>query len=266
MNEEPPPLPAGLPAVRHAERMTGGQIDDVWDVTLDDGRRVVVKRTRAPATFEVEGLAALAAAGAPVPAVLAHEPHLVVMEHTSGEPDWSTLGRRVASLHRTTGERFGWHRDNVLGPLPQRNEPSADWPAFYAEHRIVPYLHLDDLPNAVAGRLERATGGPMRDLLAHDATPSLIHGDLWSGNVVDGSVLVDPAVYHADREVELAYADLFGGFPDPFWEGYLDAWPLDDGWEQRRPALQLYNLLVHVAVFGERYVPPVVERLDGLGW
>jgi fructosamine-3-kinase len=106
----------------------------------------------------------------------------------------------------------------------------------------------------------------MLRLLDHDPVPSLVHGDLWAGNVVDGRWLIDPAVHHADREVELAYMDLFGRLPRPMWDAYLDAWPLAEGGEQRRPALQLYNLLVHVAIFGRRYVEPIVSRLDDLGW
>jgi fructosamine-3-kinase len=252
--------------VETAERMAGGQIDDVWEVTLGDRRRVVVKRTRAPATFEAEGLGVLSAAGAPVPEVLSHRDHVLVMTHVSGAPDWAGLGRSLATVHRSTGEAFGWHRDNVLGPLPQRNTPSPDWPTFYAERRIVPYLGIDDLPDEAARRLERACHGPMLRLLDHDPVPSLVHGDLWAGNVVDGRWLIDPAVHHADREVELAYMDLFGRLPRPMWDAYLDAWPLAEGWEQRRPALQLYNLLVHVAIFGRRYVEPIVSRLDDLGW
>ena len=96
--------------------------------------------------------------------------------------------------------------------------------------------------------------------------PSLVHGDLWAGNVVGGQWLVDPAAQHADRELDLAMAALFGGFPPAFRSGYESVWPLDDGWRDRLPAQQLHHLLVHVALFGGGYVEQVAERLDALGW
>lgn len=249
-------------------------IAEAWVADLVDGRRVVVKRTADyDARLEADGLGALAAAGAPVPEVLAVTADVLVMTHVSGRADWAALGAAIAGLHRrTAGEAtadrqpFGWHQSNVIGPLHQDNTETADWGPFYAERRIRPYVEVDALPAAVARRLRAAVEGPLPTLVDHGAPPSLVHGDLWSGNVVDGSWLVDPAVYRADREVELAYMDLFGGFPDALWRAYEEAWPLDVGWEQRRPALQLYNLLVHVAIFGASYVPPLVARLDRLGW
>lgn len=260
-------LPGGLGEVRSERTLSGGSIADTRLVTLADGREVVVKRTPTDATFEAEGLAALADAGAPVPAVLHVEHDLLVLEHVTGPPRWEELGRALAAVHRRdAGDRFGWHRDNVIGSLPQPNPPGPDWPTFYAERRIRPLLDAATLPGSVRRRLAAACDGPLRDLLAHGERPSLVHGDLWSGNVVDGRWLIDPAVHHADREVELAFAELFGGLPAPFWRGYEDTWPLDPGWQDRRPALQLFHLLVHVELFGAGYVGAVVSRLDRLGW
>lgn len=237
-----------------------------WAVTLTDGREIVVKRTGYDAGLEAEGLEALAAAGAPVPAVLAVTPDLLVMSHVGGRPDWAGLGAALAAVHRHDGGSFGWHRDNVIGSLPQDNRTSRSWPTFYVDRRIRPHLSTPALPGPVRRRLEVAADGPTRALLDHEPAASLIHGDLWSGNVVDGCYLVDPAVNHADRELELAFMATFGGFPDELWRSYTEAWPLDDGWQRRRPALQLYHLLVHVALFGEGYVGAVVARLDALGW
>ncbi|MDX1619795.1 MAG: fructosamine kinase family protein, partial [Nitriliruptorales bacterium] len=176
------------------------------------------------------------------------------------------LGRSLAAVHRTTTDRFGWERDNVIGPLPQSNRWDEDWGRFFAEQRIGPWLDADALPSPARQRLVSACEGPLQSLLDHHPAPSLIHGDLWSGNVVDGAYLIDPAVHYADRELELAFAALFGGIPDAFWRGYEAAWPLPTGWEDRRPALQLYHLLVHVELFGSGYVGQVERRLDRLGW
>ena len=262
----PPELPGDLPPVATATDLSGGMIAHTWRARLTDGRDVVVKHTNYDARLEADGLGALAEAGAPVPEVLGVDERVLVITHVSGRPDWAGLGRALADLHRHTGDTFGWHVDNVIGPLHQDNTTSDDWPTFYAERRIRPHLDLDALPSHLRGRLERALDGPLQQLLGHGATPSLVHGDLWSGNVVDGAWLIDPAVHRADREFELAFMDLFGGFPAACWDAYESAWPLDAGWQERRPALQLYHLLVHVALFGSSYVSGIAARLDRLGW
>jgi fructosamine-3-kinase len=237
----------------------------VWRVTLVDGGTVVVKSTDYDAHLEAEGLDALRSAGGPTPEVLGVDDRVLVLEHVTGPGDLRQLGAAVAGVHATTGPSFGWHRDNVIGPLPQVNTGGTDWAAFYTEHRLVPYL--DDLPPELADRLRRAIErGQVAAVLEHDAVPSLVHGDLWSGNVVGDRWLVDPAVHQADRELDLAMLALFGTIPPPFLRGYTEAWPLDDGWRRRRPALQLYHLLVHVRLFGAGYVGSVASRLDELDW
>lgn len=261
-----PPLPAALGTVARAQRLGGGEIAATWRVETTDGARLVVKRTPYDATLEAEGLRALGAAGAPVPAVHHADTDVLVMDLVSGVPDWPALGAAVAAVHRSTGPAFGWDRDNVIGPLPQPNARLDAWGEFYAERRIRPWLDAAALPAHVRDRLRRALDGPLPDLVDHAPAASLVHGDLWSGNVIDGAYVIDPAVHHADRELDLAYARLFGGLPERFFAGYTDAWPLDDGWQRRRPALQLHHLLVHVKLFGAGYVGSVVERLDTLGW
>ena len=237
-----------------------------------DGRPVVVKHTGHPAAFEAEGLGALAAAGAPVPAV--HEVgdrHLVMDDLDALAPgraatnqDWADLGAVLATVHRTVGAAHGWHRDNVIGTTAQPNTPrDRDWPTFHWHCRIEP--HLDVLPEPVATRLRRAQPD-LAARLDHDAVPSLLHGDLWSGNVLHGRWFIDPAVSHGDRELDLAFLALFGGVPHAFVDGYTASWPRDDGWQERLPLLQLYHLLVHVRLFGAGYVPEVVSRLDAAGW
>ena len=262
----PEPLPAGLPAVASAQPLSGGSIAAVWRARLVDGTEVVVKDGDTAAELEAEGLAALAAAGAPVPEVLGHHGTVLVLEHLSGAPgDRRTLGRQLATVHRHLGDRFGWHRDNVIGPLHQPNPPTADWPTFLAEARLRPYL--GDLPAELARRLDRAIErGRVAEVADHDVVPSLVHGDLWSGNVLADRWLLDPAVHHADREIDLAMLELFGSVGPEMAAGYEEVWPLDAGVEQRRPLLQLPPLLVHVRLFGAGYVPGVASRLDALGW
>jgi fructosamine-3-kinase len=235
---------------------------------LPDGRDAVVKRTSYPAEIEAEGLRALGAAGAPVPQVLEVSAHMLVMERVGGSPAWAALGTALAGMHHRTaarqGARYGWHRDNWIGALEQPNRWHDDWPTFFAECRIRP--HLDALPTAVRARVARGLDGPLGALLPPHPPASLVHGDLWSGNVVSGRWLIDPAVAYCDREYELAFMALFGGLPHALWAAYEQAWPLEEGWPQRRPALQLPHLLVHVRLFGASYLQAVVDRLDRLGW
>ncbi|HEX2153302.1 MAG TPA: fructosamine kinase family protein [Acidimicrobiia bacterium] len=230
-----------------------------------DGRKVIVKTTDYDAHLEADGLRALAAAGAPVPEVIDVRADRLVMEEVSGPEAWDELGRALARCHRATDDGYGYHMDNVLGPLAQDNSPGATWPDFYAKRRLMPYL--DDLPGDLASRMGTAIdSGAVGRLLEHGQTPSLVHGDLWSGNIVDGCWLIDPAVHYADRELDAAFAAVFGGIPAAMWRAYVEVWPWDDGWEERRPALQLYHLLVHVRLFGGSYVAMVADRLDRLGW
>lgn len=228
---------------------------------------MAVKETSYDARLEAEGLEALKSAGALTPRVIEATPTGLVMEWIEGPPEWSRLGRSLASAHRHTNDRFGWHRDNVIGPLPQHNAWHDSWGGFFAERRV--RAHLDDpaVPRDIAQRLLAACDGPLQDLLErHDPTPSLVHGDLWSGNIVAGRSFVDPAVGFADREIDLAFLAFFGGVPDAFTDAYLSESPLPSGWEARRPALQLHHALVHVRLFGGSYVARLERILNALGW
>ena len=260
-----PRLPAGFPEPIEEVRLAGGDVGDVWRIAFAEADPVVVKHPGTDARLEAEGLEALRRAGAPTPDVIAVDRDVLVLEYVAGPGDLEALGRAVATVHRTTADRFGWHHDNVIGPLWQANTWSANWHGFYAARRLAP--HLDALPAVPAGRIRSAIDdGRVEALLDHDAPPSLVHGDLWAGNVVGERWLIDPAVHYADRELDLAMLALFGGVPDTFAQGYDEVWPLDDGWEARRPALQLYHLLVHVRLFGSGYQAAVTSRLHQLGW
>lgn len=226
---------------------------------------MVIKQTDYDARIEADGLEALRLGGAPVPEVIEVDEHRLVLAEGTGPADWEGLGRALAGCHRHSVPDYGYEIHNLLGPLPQDNTPDPDWPRFYAERRLGPYLA--DLPPDLSHRVRRAIeAGRLADLLEHGQSPSLVHGDLWSGNVVAGRWLIDPAVHYADRELDAAFAAVFGGIPDQMWSAYREVWPFDPGWEERRPALQLYHLMVHVRLFGGGYGGMVADRLDRLGW
>ena len=185
------------------------------------------------------------------------------------------LGRGLAALHRAgVSGRWGWETANHIGSLPQENAPAPTWAEFWRDRRLLPQLRLA----ADAGR-DTGPRGEWERLLARlpellaDAEadgPSLLHGDLWNGNVLSawGSpALIDPAVYRGHREVDLAMAELFGGFDARFHAAYTEAWPPRDGYrEVRRGIYQLYYLLVHVTLFGGGYTAQtlaVLRRVPG---
>jgi fructosamine-3-kinase len=242
--------PAELPRLTWQAPLGGGWVGRTRRGRLSDGREVVVKHSPFPAESEADGLRALAAAGVPVPEVLGVHGGTLVLQYLSGTPDWTALGRAVAGMHRSTGPGFGWHRDNYSGRFRQDNGPLADWGTFYSERRV--RAHLDDpsVPTDLARRLHRVCDGPLPRLLPAHPAPSLTHGDLWVGNIVDGRWLVDPEVSYADRELDLAYMHASAGLPAAFWTAYEHAWPLEPGYARRRSALQLHHLLLQVRHFG----------------
>lgn len=224
---------------------------------------------------EAEALGALGDAGAVrTPAVLGlHDPDgdaggsWLLLEWlepgSAGAGTWGALGHGLAALHGVRAERYGWHADTFVGPLVQENGQTADWPRFWAERRILPQLGpaLDSghLGPADRRRFERLLERMEEVLEGAEADgASLLHGDLWYGNVhplADGTpALVDPASYFGHREADLAMAELFGGFDPAFFRAYEEAWPLLPGYrDRRRPVYQLYYLLVHVNLFGAGY-------------
>ena len=258
--------PVSCPAPARLTLMAGGLVCSTWRGELSDGREVVVKRCPYPAGLEADGLRAMSAAGAPVPAVIGVAAHVLVMEYVDGEPDWAGLGRAVARMHRTTGPRFGWPFDNSGGETVQRNDWYDDWPTFFVECRVRAHLQDPRVPGPLRDRLERACAGPLPALLPPCPPASLTHGDLWAGNVVAGRWLIDPAVSYADRELDLAFMEMSDSLPAEFFAAYWAEWPPADGYPDRRPALQLHKLLNNLRHFGDRLVPAVERVLDGYGW
>jgi fructosamine-3-kinase len=214
---------------------------------------------------EVDGLQALRNAGVTVPATLSHGLSaggaFLQLEFLDlrKEGDWAALARMLARLHRASGPRYGWHRDNYIGATPQQNGWCDDWAEFWHSHRLAPQLEL-----ARSNGFAVEIFDVMKILEDHTPQPSLLHGDLWSGNAgftAAGPVVYDPAVYYGDREADLAMTELFGGFPREFYSAYQNAFPLAEGYEKRKPLYNLYHLLNHLNLFGAGYLQQVKAAL-----
>jgi len=267
-------------AVR-ATPMGGGCVGTVALVHLDDGGAVVLKTGGDPAALacEAEMLRYLAAHTAlPVPGVLYDEPGAVIMERIETEGALTAAaeahaGALIAELHAVSAPEYGFHRATVIGGLPQPNPWRDRWLDFFRDHRLL-YMAAEahragQLPAAMAARVETLAGRLDRWLTEPDA-PSLIHGDLWAGNVLcrRGRIagFIDPAIAFADAEIELAFGTLFGTFGAPFFEACATHRPLRPGFfEERRDLYNLYPLLVHVRLFGGGYVNQVGRTLDRYG-
>lgn len=180
------------------------------------------------------------------------------------------LGRGLAALHRVTGDAYGWHIDNTIGSTPQPNRRDDDWVRFWREWRLGFQLELA-AANGWGGRLRRRGERLLEalpDLLPARPPASLLHGDLWSGNhafLRDGTpVIFDPAVYHGDRETDVAMTALFGGFSDSFYRAYDEAWPLDPGYRVRKTLYNLYHVLNHLNLFGGGYLSQAERMIESL--
>src|SRR4051812_48125998 len=194
----------------------------------------------------------------------------VHLARASGE-EQARLGEHLAHQHRVLTDRFGWHRDNTIGSTPQVNTWTEDWLPFFREHRLRFQLQLAER-NGHGGRLQESGARLLErlDVLLgeHRPAPSLLHGDLWGGNVgADPSgapVIFDPAVYFGDREADLAMTRLFGGFSREFYAAYEKAWPLPASASERVDLYNLYHVLNHLNLFGTGYLSQaqaIIEKL-----
>lgn len=268
--------------LQDAMRLSGGMVASAALVAAARGRFFVKWKLDAPNGFfrlEADGLDRLRATGAVrTPRVIAYRdpdegefPFLLLEYVEPGRPADSTrfdetLGESLAALHRTRPPfaGFGLEIDNFLGSQPQANGPLESWPAFFRERRLLPQIErarrLGLIPAHRARLLDLLLERLDSLYVGHAPEPALIHGDLWAGNLLSttsGPVLIDPAVYYADREMEIAYMQLFSGFSSRVFTAYEAAYPLPDGCEERRPLHQLYPLLIHLNHFGEQYGPDV---------
>ena len=271
--------------------ISGGDINEAYGLTLTDGKCVFMKtNTKKNLSFftaEAVGLTAIAQTNA------IGSPHILgigtdegrggysflLLEFISGKSRnrnyWEDFARQLAAMHRASTAgfvsdgKYGFDRDNYIGRHDQINTGHDNWTSFFRECRLEPqfqdaasYFDREDQKRIIRF-LDHVD-----EILVEPEYPSLLHGDLWGGNVItgnDGSAwLIDPAVYVGHAEADIAMTELFGGFPPAFYGAYQEAAPLQPGYERRRDVYNLYHLLNHLNLFGRMYLPEVkriVERI-----
>ena len=262
--------------VKGFKYLSGGCINEAGKITTSRGNYFIKwnGKDRCPGMLEKEGIGLEALSKTktvPLPEVVAAgeagEWQYLVLEYI--EPgaltpsSWEGLGSGLAQLHGHHQPSFGLGYDNYIGSLTQSNKEHGTWAGFFEHERIRPLLEK----LVQAKRIGHDMLGPFDRMFARmggifpEGAPSLLHGDLWGGNVIGSrrgvAMVIDPAVYFGHREAEIAFTMLFGAFEKPFYEAYHHLLPLESGFEERKDLYNLYPLLVHAILFGDSYLGQV---------
>jgi len=252
--------------VVRSDSLHGGDLSTVCRLTFEDGSSVVAKAGPLVGR-EARMLQDIAATGARVPRVLGLTDDVLLLQDLEETgptaAGWASLGETLRHLHRPVRSDYGRDEDYAFGQVKIRNTPNPDWVAFWAKNRLLAAVEV--LPADLAARLERLARA-LPDLLPRTPPPALLHGDLWSGNVLFSgrdAWLIDPASYIGHAEVDLAMLALFGSPGPDFAEAYG---PPEPGWQVRQNIYQLWPALVHLRLFGSSYRGMVNARLSALGF
>ena len=253
--------------------LSGGCISDAYKITTKDNSNFLLKYNPSVSTDmflkEANGLIELSKSGTiRNPEVLGFDTDYILLEYiTTGNKKknfFENFGMNFAKMHKFTAENYGFYEDNYIGSNPQKNIPNEtekkDWASFYFHKRILFQLQLaeklgnstEELRSGISKLEEKIT-----TIISSNENPSLLHGDLWGGNyMIDENgqaVLIDPAVYYGNREVDLGMTKLFGGFSSEFYSAYNKEFPIEDGYEYRENIYKLYHVLNHLNLFGGGY-------------
>ncbi|MDX2195780.1 MAG: fructosamine kinase family protein [Cytophagales bacterium] len=255
----------------------GGCINDAHKVVTSKGNFFVKYNINQSLDFfqkEFNGLQLLESKKIfPIPkpiaaAVMNDIPYIILENIDTGRPSknyWQNFGANLAKLHKITTQKYGFHENNYIGSLPQYNSWEQDWTTFFIEYRLKKQIEAAK-NNKIIGidvmeKFEKLYS-KLPEIITTEP-PSLLHGDLWSGNTLVNDAgeacLIDPAVYYGHREAELAFTRLFGGFHDTFYASYQSLYPLHKGYLERFDIYNLYPLLVHVNIFGGSYLKSVLQ-------
>jgi len=300
-------------AILHTDRISGGDINKAYGITLNTGDHIFMKANEknniAFFTAEAAGLQAIADTNTiKTPRILCTGTDdgeytgysFLLLEFINStnrcKNYWETFAQELAAMHNANTKdfvtkldadqpdasvpttnptdstapvpaQFGFYRDNFIGATAQKNTPDISWCSFFRDCRLVPQFRAADSYFTPENRSKITKLLDNLDkFLIEPEHPSLLHGDLWNGNVMadsDGkALLIDPACYTGHREADLAMTELFGGFPPKFYEAYREAAPLQTGYKDRRDLYNLYQLLNHLNLFGSAYLEPVLNIIE----
>jgi fructosamine-3-kinase len=268
--------------LRSVRPLGGGCIGEVYRAELGDGTPLVAKVDRAgEAHLEREAYMLRylrEKSDLPVPEVYHGSETLLLMEFVEGSSRFSRGAERhaaelLAALHGITSDVYGHERDTLVGSLDQPNPWTGSWTEFFRDQRLLYITRVAHdagrLPAGEVRRLERLSER-LDEIIEEPNPPALIHGDVWSANVLAKedriSAFLDPALYYADPEMELSFISLFDSFGAAFFERYEEIRGVDERFhEARRDLYSLYPLLVHVYYFGGGYLQSVGDMLDRFG-
>jgi fructosamine-3-kinase len=261
--------------------LDGGYVGTAYRADFADRRPVVAKVGGTPLTVEGDMLEYLASASSlPVPEVYHASDDLLCLSYVEGDVDPTygpalqrDVADHLAGLHDVAADAFGFPRETLSGPYPQPNPWTDSWVEFYRDYRLVPWadaaVREGSLPASVRERIA-ALADDLPDLLVEPDAPSLLHGDVWAGNLVvagdEVRAFLDPGLYYGHAEVDLAYLAGSAEFGDPFFERYRRRRTIREGFETRCPVYQLFSALENVRVFGERSIEQVDSLLARLSY
>jgi fructosamine-3-kinase len=260
----------------------GGSINDTYGVQVNDHQKFFLKvnsATRYPKLFQAEkkGLEFLNIQKIfHIPTVIVQDEidnyQVLLLEWVEGglrtEQFWKKFGQRLAALHHITNSHLGFEEDNYMGALPQRNDQYDNWVEFFVHCRLQPQIEIARVSHLLQTKHLDAFENLYVELgrIFNDEQPSLLHGDLWSGNFMcdqnSDPVLIDPAVYFGHRSIDLAMTTLFGGFERSFYESYNYHFPFPKNYRQQWDICNLYPLLIHLNLFGEGYLGQIETTLS----
>ena len=272
--------------IRQRTAVSGGDINRAYCLTLSDGRKLFLKENYAENLpffiRETEGLEAIGDTGTiSVPGLFAYgldgKSSFLLMDYIEpcrrNADYYEDFGRRLAKMHGadcskyTPDGRFGFLHDNYIGAGYQENTVEDSWIGFFRERRLLPQIRRAEryFDASEMARMDRLLE-KLEDILIEAEKPALLHGDLWSGNHMTGSDgrawLIDPAVYVGHPEADIAMTELFGGFPEAFYEGYFGTKQRPSGYDDRRDIYNLYHLLNHLNLFGSSYLGSVMRTVN----
>ena len=252
--------------------IVGGCINNTIKINTNKGDFFVKWNTNSKANMfqsEYNGLKVLKDTNTiRIPNVLYFDDDFLILEFIPpSNPNnafWEVFGQKLALMHKQTHSKFGLDFDNYIGSLYQDNTQNKNWTEFFIQNRLQAQLSIGNFSGTLLSDFDKLFQ-KLPNLFPNEK-PALLHGDLWSGNFLakngDTPMLIDPAIYYGNREMDIAMSKLFGGFNSDFYFAYNESRPLENGWEERIQICNLYPLLIHVNLFGGAYINQVKNILS----